>query len=195
MTAAKARRTWVITAVGCQKSAVTVGPSVAGLTAHWYCQSTSSNLHLPAGCGFFGCAAASAGAEAVVTGTCWCWPAWPWCFPGLTPFFGVWLGGTVHVTPGIFGRPTGGLLANGELRHSSRNARSYTIRVPAHTHTHTSHRLHPSQQQFLLVESYALSAHFYLLFTCRLILRDFGIAVTSRTVYIIQYVQKKSRNI
>ena len=82
---------------------------------------------LPAGCGFLGCGAAWVGAEAVVTGTCTCGCcacAWPWCFTALTPFLGIWLGETVHVTPGICGRPTGGLLASGELRHSSRNARS-----------------------------------------------------------------------
>lgn len=35
-----------------------------------------------------------------------------------------------HVTPGMFGRFWRGLLANGELRQSSRNCRSYMIRDP-----------------------------------------------------------------
>lgn len=102
-------------------------------TAVLYYMSISNSGSSPwpaAGCSFFGCTGAWGGREAAVTGTCPCCTTWPWCFPGLTPFFAIWLAGRVHVTPGICGRPTGGLLAIGELRHSSRNARSYTRRVP-----------------------------------------------------------------
>ena len=98
-------------------------------------------ISIPAagGCwGFLGCCAAACPVASACT-CCW-WVTWPWwwwwCLPGLTPFLGgTWPGGdtVVHVTPGICGRPTGGLLASGELRHSSRNARSYTSRVPTQT--------------------------------------------------------------